>query len=169
MRAGHLVVGGLALFLGACWGCGGAGQGGHAPPPPNKQLLTGKWKNASDAQFLVGYDFADDGTVKVAVRGMGQPVRGRYTWSGERTLDLEFPAEAEVQQAYRAAAKAYRDNLEERVKAGTLLDRALPGMLAEAPTELPAKETFRVSLTDQPRLLLLIDDRGTSHTFEPAE
>src|SRR6516162_5502389 len=81
MRAKFLLVGGLILLLGAC-----SPKVSHAPPPINKQLLTGKWKNSSETEFISGYEFAEDGTLKMIVKGMEQPVRGGYTWSGERTL-----------------------------------------------------------------------------------
>lgn len=162
MRARHLLVGGLALILGAC-----SGGGGSAPPPINKQLLAGKWKNASEVQFITGYEFADDGTVKMTVRGMEQPVRGRYTW-GERTLDLEYQA-ADVQQAYKAAAKAYKEDLAQRIKDGKLYDRAGASMSAAVRDELPTKETLQVGLSEQPRLLILTNESAVSQTFEKGD
>ena len=39
---------------------------------------------------------ADDGTVKMSLQGMGRRVQGRYAWSGERTLDLEYQAAPDV-------------------------------------------------------------------------
>jgi hypothetical protein len=169
MRAKLLLVGGLVLFLGACTGSGGTGNAGRAPPPLNKQLLAGKWKNASKAQFIAGYEFAEDGTLKMTVQGMDQPIHGRYSWSGERALDLEYPAAAEVRQAYQTAAKAYKERVEQRIKAKELSDKAGPGLLASVEDDLPAKETFRVGISDKPRLLLLTAENGASRNFEEAE
>jgi hypothetical protein len=163
MRAKLLLVGGLALLLGC------SGPVSYAPPPLNKELLAGKWKNASEGQFIAGYEFADDGTVKMTVLGREQPIPGRYTWSGERTLDLEYSEAPDVRQAYRAAAKAYKDQVTERVKDRKLPDRAAPGMLAAVPDELPAKATVRVAISDQPRLLILINEGGAPQTFEKAD
>jgi hypothetical protein len=161
MRVPHLLVGCLALLLGAC-----SGSDGRAPPPLNKQLLAGKWKNVSEAQFIAGYEFAEDGTVKMTLQGMGRPVQGRYAWSGERTLDLEYQAAPDVQQAYQAAARAYKDQLTDSIKAGKLYDRAGESMSAAVPDELPAKETVQVGLSEQPRLLILINASAVSQTFE---
>jgi len=161
MRVPHLLVGCLALLLGAC-----SGSDGRAPPPLNKELLAGKWKNVSEAQFIAGYEFADDGTVKMSIQGMGQPVQGRYTWSGERTLDLEYQAAPDLQQAYQAAARAYKDQLTDSIKAGKLYDRAGASMSAAVRDELLAKETVQVGLSEQPRLLILINASAVSQTFE---
>jgi hypothetical protein len=163
MRAKLLLVGGLALLLGC------SGGGGHAPPPLNKQLLSGKWKNSSEAQLVSGYEFADDGTVKLTVLGREQPLTGHYTWSGERTLDLEYPEAGDVRQAYKEAAKAYKDQVNQRIKDKKLSDRAGPAILAAIRDELPARETVRVAISDQPRLLILTGEGGASQTFEKGE
>ena len=80
MRANLLVVGSLALLLGAC-----GGNSTHGPPPFNKHLLTGRWKNSSEAQFIAGYEFAEDGTLKVNVNGCTVPGPGP---PGYGVLDL---------------------------------------------------------------------------------
>src|SRR5690242_12540097 len=101
MRAKLRLVGVLALLLGAC-----SAKVSHAPPPLNKQLLTGKWKNSAEMQFITGYEFAEDGSMKMTVQGMENAVPGRYAWSGERTLEMKFKTEADIQKAFQAAAKA---------------------------------------------------------------
>jgi hypothetical protein len=161
MRAKLLLVGGLALLL----GCSG---GGHAPAPLNKELLTGKWKNSAEEQFIAGYEFAGDGTVKLTLLGKEQPLAGRYTWSGERTLDLLYP-DADARQAYQAAAKAYKEQLHDKVKNKKLPDRAETSMLAAVRDELPERETVRVGISEQPPLLILTSESGTSQTFEKAK
>jgi hypothetical protein len=190
MRANYLVVGTLAFLLGACSGA----KGRPAPPAPlDKGLLAGKWKNTSDLQFISAYEFADDGTAKVTLRGLEPPVPARYTWTDERGLALEYqaapdaqrafkaaakltlrdgrvvPLDADVPQAYKAAVTAYRDELTARVKEKKLIDRAVPSLLAEVPDELPPKETFRVFVSDQPRSLLLTLEGGGLRTFAKAE
>jgi hypothetical protein len=100
MRAKLVLVGGLALLLGSC---AGARQ---APPPLKKEPLLGKWKNSSSTQFVAGYKFSDDATARVTIKGMQQPILAHYTWSGDRSLDLEYQVPEEVQQAYQAAAMA---------------------------------------------------------------
>jgi hypothetical protein len=164
MRAKFLLVGGLIFLLGGC-----SPKVSHAPPPLNKQLLSGKWKNSSDSQFVSGYEFAEDGTLKMVVKGMEQPVPGRYAWSSDRTLEMKFKSEEDVQKAYRAAAKAYKDGVKARIKSGELSDRAGPSILGTVPDELPPEEKLQTSIAEQPRLLILVKADGASQTFEPAE
>jgi hypothetical protein len=164
LRAKFLLVGGLVLLLGAC-----TAKVSHDPPPLNKQLLTGKWKNSSESQFITGYEFAENGDLKMTVKGLEKPVPGGYTWSGERTLELKFKITEDSQKAYQTAAKAYKDGVKARIKAGELTDRAGPSILGTVPDDLPAEETLRVSLAEKPRLLILVRADGGSQTFELAE
>jgi hypothetical protein len=164
MRTPLLLAGGLALLLLGC-----SGGGSHPPPPLNKQLLAGKWKNSSEEEFIAGYEFAADGTMKLTLRGREQPLPGRYTWSGERTVDLEYPEAADARQAYQAAAKAYKDQVRENFKGKKAPGEALPSALAAVGDELPARETVRVAISERPRLLILTSESGTSRTFEPGE
>jgi len=129
-------------------------------------LLSGTWKNESTALFVVAYEFAADGALKVTVQGMGQPLDGRYSWTGDRTLQMDFQASPDVRQAYRVAAKAYKDQLKDKIQAGKLYERAGPPMAAAVRDELPATETFQVGLSEQPLLLILINENGLSQTFE---
>jgi len=164
MRAKILVVAGLALLLSSC--TGGAGP---APTPPEKKLLTGKWRASSDFPFIAGREFAEDGTMKTTIRGMDKPAAGRYTWDGDRTLNLEYETADDVRQAYAAAVEAYHKEVTDRIKAGKLPDRAGPSILSAVPEELPVKEIFRVGISDQPRLLILSNESAGSQTFEKAD
>jgi hypothetical protein len=161
MRAKPLFVLGLALFLGAC-----SPKVNRAPPPLNKQLLTGKWKNTSDEQIIAGYEFGEDGTLKVTVRGMGQPVLAHYAWNGERTLGVDYQAPAEVQQAYKATAKAFKDGVRDRIRTGKLPAVAGPSVLGAVRDELPASETVRVALEENPPFLILDRENSTSETLK---
>jgi hypothetical protein len=96
-------------------------------------------------------------------------VPGRYTWDDERTLNLEYETADDVRQAYAAAVEAYQKEVKDRIQAGKLPDRAGPSILGAVSDELPAKETFRVGLSEQPRLLILGGENGTSQTFEKAD
>jgi hypothetical protein len=165
MRALHLVwIGGLSLLLGGC-----SSGGGLAPPPLNKDLLTGKWKSAVENQFISGYEFKGDGSFKVTFDGMEQPLTGKYTWSGDRSLDVEYPSEGEIRKAYAEAVKAYKTHFMERVKAGEIPDRAA-GSLSVIREELPAKETLKVAIIEQPPVeLSLTDELATSRRFQKAD
>jgi hypothetical protein len=161
MRVKILLLASLALSTGAC-----SGNVNHGPPPLDKQLLGGKWKNSSEAQVISGYEFADDGTAKVNVRGMALPISAQYAWTAERTLDLEYQATEDVQLAYEVAAKAYKDDVKSRIQAGKVPDRAGPSMLGAVRDKWPTHDTYQVGLSDKPRLLILSSENGASQTFE---
>jgi hypothetical protein len=167
MRAIFPLVAVLALLLGAC---SRTQTDSHAPPPLDKQLLTGKWKSASEMLLVTGYEFAEDGSFKMTIRRMEQPVLGRYAWNGERTLGLEYQLSPDVQQAYKDAAKALREDVTERIRTGKLLDRAGPSILGTVRDEWPASETIQVSLAEKPRLLMIgAEGGGASQTFEKVD
>jgi hypothetical protein len=133
-------------------------------------LVVGKWKHPSPVQFITGYEFAKDGSARVTIRGMKEPIPAHYTWSGDRTLDLEYRAPADVQKAYKAAAKAYKAGLRKRVKKGDMPEKALGPMSDAVPDELPAGETFQVGLSERPRLLILTNKKtGGSQDYEQAD
>jgi hypothetical protein len=161
MRTKVLLIGILALVLGACT----EKRSAPTPPPlPDKTLLPGKWKNSSENQFLTGCEFDKDGGVKLMFWGMKEAVPGRYTWSSERTVDLEYSKEADVQQAYEAAAKAYKKDINDRIKQKKVDGRAGPTLLGRVADKLPDKETFSVGIVD-PKLLVL-SRRGALLTMQ---
>ena len=166
MRAKLPLVAGLALIVAAC---SGNSPGSKAPPPPDKKLLAGKWKNASDTQMIAAYDFADDRAFKLTIKGMKQPISGKYTWIGDRDLSLEYQLPAEVQEDYKTAAKAYKDDVAEQIKSGKLPDRAGPSILGSVRDEWPAKETLHIAISDKPRLLMLTPEGGATLNYEKAE
>jgi hypothetical protein len=161
MRVKLLLVGGLALLLGSC-----SGGGSHAPPPLNKELLAGRWKTTADTPFLDGYEFDKDGGAKRIIHDMKQPVTGRYSWTGDRTLHVKYDLTPEVRKAYDAAAQAYKDEVTKRIKAKTLSDRAGPFLIDAVPEKLPDEESFQVSISDKPALLILTGSDGSPQNFE---
>jgi hypothetical protein len=165
MRGKLLFVIGLALLLSAC----SPPRVNQPPPPLKKELLSGKWVSTTDGLLIAGYEFSADGTVKVNVRGMEKPIQARYTWSGDRTVDLDYQLTDEVQQAYKAAVKTYKEGVNDRIKKGKLPDRAAASIMSTAPDELPAKETMRVALSEKPAFLMLERGEGSSQTFDKAE
>jgi hypothetical protein len=143
----------------------------HAPPPLNKQLLAGKWKNVSEVLIVAGYDFLVDGTFTMRVKGMEQPVPGYYSWIGERTLELDYTeTPVDIKQAYKEAAKAYKEGVSERVQAGELFVPAGRGLIDSVRDKLPATEAFQVGISEQPRLLSLTPtENGVRQSFEKAD
>lgn len=164
MRATFLLLGSLALFLGACSGKGGS----HAPPSLNKEWLTGKWENVSTAQFLTGYDFDSDGTMRMTFKGMKQPVKGSYTWTSDRTVEVEYPSDAEVRREYEKAAKEYKKDVKEKIDSKLLSDRAGPSILGMVPDKMLDKETLRVGITD-PKYLILVREDSTTLNFKKGD
>jgi hypothetical protein len=144
------------LLLGAC-STKNAGRD-HAPPPLNKDLLRGKWKSATPDVFRTSYEFGDDGTVKMKVQGIKEPIKGRYGWSGERTVAVEF-ADEETRKACGAAAKSYKDDIKTKIEQKKMLDRIGNTMIAAVGEDtLPEKETYRVGISDPKYLILTRED-----------
>ena len=164
MRATFLLVGSVALLFDGC-----AGKSNHAPPPLDKQLLIGKWKSSAGLALVTGYDFAEGGTFQMNVAGMDKPVPGRFTWSGERDLDLKYEGGEEARKAYQAAAQALKDKVRGRMDKGELDDRVGPAILATIHEELPGEEKVRVGLADPGRFLVLSGPGGESGRFEKAD
>jgi hypothetical protein len=158
-----LLMGGLAWYLFAYSPSGGGGKGSHAPPPIDHQLLVGKWNSDSDHLLITGFDFAGDGTLKMTIRGMKKPVPGRYKWSAEHTLALEYQL-ADVKQAYQEAVKTYREAVSKITDA-----RMVMSLLAIVRDELPAEEQYQVGLSERPRLLILNNGQGPPLNFVPAD
>jgi hypothetical protein len=166
MRAKLLLLGGLSLLVGAC-----TAKVNHAPPTFDHELLIGKWQNRADL-FVTGYEFAKDGSLTMSVKGMDKPIPGHYSWNGERALELQYQLSPDMQKAYQAAVKAYKDGVTEGIQSKRIPDRAGPGMLSAARHELPAKETLRASIStaEKPHLLMLTDETsGNTMTLERVE
>lgn len=163
MRIRFLLIGTLALLLGAC-----SSEKSKVPPLPHKEWLAGKWKNSAEAQFLASYEFDKDGRLKVTFQGMKEPIAGKYTWSDDRTLVLEYSKSAEAEQAYEAAVKAFKEQVNERIKTKQMDGRAGPSLLRSVADKLPDQDSFTVGLVD-PKYLILSRPNVTSLNFEKAD
>jgi hypothetical protein len=157
MRATFLLLIGVPiLFLGAC----SNKQPGVAPPPPKKELVVGKWKTSSDSLFLQGFEFGEDGKMELLYKGMKKPITGRYTWSDERNVEVEYEKDEGARQDYEAAAKMYRDQLQEDVDHQRLDQKIAGGLRSGLVDKLPDKEVFRVGIND-PKYLNLVRGNNT--------
>jgi hypothetical protein len=163
MRTASLLIASLALILGAC-----SSKKSTAPPFLDKNLLNGKWKNVSQVPFFAGWEFGNDGTVKMIILDVKDPIPGQYTWSGDRTLVVEYSKEADVKKTYEAAAKAYKDGIKERISKKKMDGKAARSMLGAVEDKLPEKETYTVEITD-PHFLVLNREGGTILNFEKAD
>jgi hypothetical protein len=167
MRALLLAVGGLVLVLA---GCSNTGGGSHSPPPVKKELLPGKWKNISEAAFFTGYDFAEDGSLKMHVHGMEKPFAGHFSWTVDHKLVVELKKTPEAEKEFRKAASAFKEHINKRIADKTLSDKAGPSWLSSVPDELPGKISFKASLSEQPKdkpaLLIVSTEELGEQTFE---
>ena len=166
MRFLYLLFGSLVLGMCAC-----GGKVNHAPPPLKKELLIGKWKQLSNSRLITGYQFSEDATFQMTVKGLDKQVPGKFSWTGDRTIELVYKdAPDDLKKAYTEAAKAFREDIQNRVKNHTLNERAVPSMLSTVKYELPSKEELQVSISEQPREMTLIDpENGTTQRFEKAD
>jgi hypothetical protein len=162
MRGRPLLIGSLVLILGACSGKGVS----HAPPPLDKELLKGKWKNISAFAFVAAYDFRPDGSMKVTFQSMKEPLPCRYTWTGERTLEVEYPDSADLKKAYENAAKDFKDSIKDKIARKDLDGKAGPSIMGVIPDQLPEKEAFTVGISDPQLLVLVRKEEGGSQNFE---
>lgn len=154
----------LALLLGACSPKKNAPQ---PPPPPDKQALIGKWKSPGQDHFILGYDFASDGTLKTKIHGLDKPVPARFTWIDDRSIELEYSADA--LKTLKAAAEEYKKWVKEVIKKGERSGRAEGSMLSEVAKDMPAKETLRVNIAGKPAMLVLIREEGGSVHYDREE
>ncbi len=112
-----LAAGGFGLLLVSC--------GSAKVPPTNipsvaryKEMLPGKWHADSQGQLIQAYEFGSDDKVTATVPGMKEPVRGRYRWTADRDLELEYQAPDEVKKEYATAVKAYKQRQDEAAGGG---------------------------------------------------
>jgi hypothetical protein len=163
----------LAAWLGLlAVGCG-SGEVKHdyiTPVSKYKELLPGRWEADDKDQVVQGYEFASDNTLKVTIKGMARPVPGKFSWSAEKELEIEYPAPEEVKQLYAAAVKAYKEPIRKLLASGKAGKGAIgmkKGMDA-IPDELPPRETIQVILGEKPRAVLIVTNNGITKTFTRA-
>lgn len=136
----------VCLPLCAC----GSKEGGHAPPPLDTELLLGKWQAFETDQLIQSFEFKPDQTFSMQIRNVPEVIPGKYSWSGDYSLRLEYQPSEEVQKACRAALKEMKHNMTGAASkmGGTIGDNILQSA-AKYPDELPAKEELRVGLSDR--------------------
>ncbi|HZT79232.1 MAG TPA: hypothetical protein VFA26_03360, partial [Gemmataceae bacterium] len=122
MRAARvLLVGTLGLLLAACTGAKDKGKDNvRADLGKPKDLIVGKWKAADPAQLVQVCEFADDGTLKVTLKDVREAAAGKYRFTDDSTMEVEFQAPAEVKKAYRESVKAAKKAAAEAAGAGAV-------------------------------------------------
>jgi hypothetical protein len=172
MRAlGLLVAGGFALLITSCGsGSGKVATNDVVPVSKYKEMLVGKWKADGNDQLVQAYEFGPDNKVKVAFHGMKEPVEGKYSWAGDRDLELEYQASDAAKKDYAAAVKAHKDPLRKQAEAGGPIGDAVRKSLEAIPDELPAKEKVKVIMSEKPHDLLIVTlEKGLTLNFDRAK
>jgi hypothetical protein len=167
------MVGGLCLLLPAC-GSGKVKKDDPSVTPVGKykELLVGKWEADEKDAFIQGYEFASDNTLKMTVKGMKEPIPGKFSWSGDRELDIKYNPSPEVKKDYAAAAKAYKEPGQKRLAEGKLSGQIAAGVkkgLAAIPDEAPATETAKVILAETPVPVLIVTVKDRVINFHRAK
>ena len=147
--------------------CTGSKLGGKGGTPVDKELLPGKWKASEEDQYVAEFEFNADGTMKMRVKELEEPVPGKYSWSGDRSINLEFQATEEIKKAYAAAIKRLKAP---RLKGlgnqkGPIADN-MRRTIDAIPDELKA-ETYKVVIEKRKaEQLTLTGDSGYSLEFK---
>jgi hypothetical protein len=172
MRALCLLLAGLlGLLVSACGDHKGK-QDDITPVSKYKELLGGQWEVGTKEELLQGYEFGSDNTLKMTIKGMAGPVQGKFTWSGDKELEIEHQVGEEVKKQYAAAVKAYKEPTRKKLEEKNVDQRSALGMkmgLNAIPDELPARETLKIILGEKPFLVLIVTNNGVTKTFKRAE
>src|SRR5437660_1645756 len=102
------LLAGALLALSAC----GSKQT-HAPPPLNHDLLIGRWESEDADQFVQGYEFGPDQSVRVSI-WRGPEIAATYSWTANTVLALEYHPSEDVKKRYKETLTAYRDDIKKR-------------------------------------------------------
>jgi hypothetical protein len=140
------------LGLASCGGGPGSKAKSAGSEIKPQDVIVGVWKikkNDPLDPHIQGYEFAADNTVKVMCLNAKEPIKGKYTFVGDYTMEVEYDATEDARQAYAAAVKAYKDSGTETAKkdSGKIMPQiqgAMAGMFGRIPNELPAKERLTV-------------------------
>jgi hypothetical protein len=164
-----IVLGTLGLLAASC-GSGTVRTDDVTPVSKYKEMLVGKWDADLEDQFVQAYEFGPDNKLKVTVKGMKEPISGKYAWQGDRELELEYQAPEEVKKNFAAAIKAIKDPKRKMAEGGGPIGDAVKSSLDSIPDELPAKESVKVILSEKPHDLLIVTlERGLTLNFNRAK
>jgi hypothetical protein len=157
------LVGCLILPLGAC-AASGQGSPHPAPAPVKRELLIGRWAATDPSQFVQGFEFSKDGSLKTVFKAMTEPVPGRYSWTDDRTIVLEFQPTEAARKAFQKVARAHRDSVKKAVEWKAGPERAEQAA-AVYPLELSERETWNIGLAENQ--LFLTNDKDVRLSFDP--
>lgn len=149
----------LCLLLGASSGCK-QGQG-HAPPPLDKEQLVGKWETDEPEQFIQGFEFGADHSFKMMIKSVPEAVPGKYSWTGETKITLEYQPSEELQKKVKAVLGDFKAKIRERgEKSPGTSGPAIIKSANQYPDELPAKEELHVGMSDRYGPVLIVSTQS---------
>jgi hypothetical protein len=160
-----LVAGGLALLAASC-GSGKVKTDDITPVSKYKEMLLGKWQADDEVQLVQAYEFGPDNKLTVTFKGMKEAIQGKYSWTGDRELELEYQATGEAEKGYAAVIKAHKEPQRKQAAGGGPIGDAVRKSLDMIPDELPAKEKVKVILGEKPHELLIVTlEQGLTLNF----
>jgi len=123
-----------------------------------REAIVGSWTiktEESPEPYIRGYDFAADNTVKIHCSGAKEPIKAKYAFVNDYTMEVEYDATEEARKSYADAVKAYKEGSKEAAKKdsgiiGGGAAGAMAGMFARIPDQLPAKEMLTVIVKSVP-------------------
>jgi hypothetical protein len=141
--------------------CGGPGSKAKAPGELKApDVIVGKWDGKKDEgglnSYIVDYEFGADNTVTVTCLNAKEPIKGKYKFANDYTLEMEYEATDEAKKVYAEAARAYKTTRREAAakdNGGQVPPQILgpmQGMFARIPDELPAKEKLTINVRPVP-------------------
>jgi hypothetical protein len=164
MRASELSLAAcLVLPLGAC--ARSEPVPVHAAPVPVKrELLIGAWAATNRFQLVQEMEFARDGSMKAVFKAMPEAVPGKYSWTDDRSIVLEYRPSEAARKEFRRLVRRHREKVRETLerKAGP---EVAERMAAAYPLELPERHVCHVGLAENQ--LVLNDDAGLKLSFDP--
>jgi hypothetical protein len=176
MRAIRLVLVLVSCLLLAS--CDNPGSKAKAPGELKApEVIVGKWVGKKDGQggdsYIGSYEFGTDHSVRVMCLNAEKPITGKYQFTNDYTLQLEYEGTSESRKAFAEAAKAFRMSA-----ADTAIKDKGGAARSQIPNELPAKEILTINVRSVPAVgggsgapahpaieLILTNEKGISHIF----
>jgi hypothetical protein len=159
----------LGLLITSC-GSGTVKTDPVVPVGKYKEMLVGKWVADTPNQLVQAYEFGPDDKFKMTVKGITGAIEGKYSWVGDRELELEYQASEAAKKEYVAAVQASKEPLRKTAEGGGPIGDAVKKSMDAIPDELPAKETVKVILSEKPHDLMIVTlEKGLTLNFDRAK
>jgi hypothetical protein len=141
------------LVMAGCFAllsCDNPGSRAKAPGELNPpDVIVGTWVAKKDESgresYIVGYEFGPDHSAKVICLNAKEPIKGKYQFTNDYTLKMEYEATAEAKRTFAEASKVFRRSDGETA----IQDKGAPTS-HPFPEELPKSETFTINVRPVP-------------------